>query len=351
MDFVPPDKMFNNSYVYHSSMSNTMNKHFTDAAQTLGKLFPQQILEIGSNDGVFLKHWPTDTTQAVEPCANFADITNKMGYTTHCDWWSLDLAVALETKFDLIYAANCLCHIQDIHDALDGIYHALTDNGIFVAEDPSLLEMLKRNSYDQIYDEHAHMFCTSSLSNIASAHGLEIADVEPLSVHGGSNRTYFKKSNNKIIATSPRVHQNIKNEYYDGATSLYSLKSFATRVQQSRFELVKTLYSMKEAGNKIISYGATSKSTTVFNYCNIGSDIIDCIVDTTPSKQGKLSPGTHIPVVSRDEGMKDANVVFLGAWNFKDEILQKEQKFLEQGGIFITHVPNVSVISYEQSIK
>jgi methylation protein EvaC len=105
------------------------------------------------------------------------------------------------------------------------------------------------------------------------------------------------------------------------------------------------LNKFKKNGKKIISYGATYKSATIFNYCGIGPDLFDCIVDTTPNKQGKFSPGMHIPIVSPEEGFDNSvDYAFLGAWNFTKEIMQKEQSYIDRGGRFITHVPSARLI-------
>ena len=123
---------------------------------------------------------------------------------------------------------------------------------------------------------------------------------------------------------------------------------FAKRVKKSKKDLLELLHDIKDGGNKIVSYGDTSKSTSVFNYCGIGPDLIDCITDTTPDKQGKLSPGTHIPVVSPEEGFDDSvDYAFLGAWNYLEEITKKESEFLRRGGQFITHVPEVRTLRGE----
>ena len=101
---------------------------------------------------------------------------------------------------------------------------------------------------------------------------------------------------------------------------------------------------LKKKKKKIISYGATYKSTTIFNYCKINPKIIDYVTDTTLNKQGKFTPGTHIKIISPKVGMnKTVDYAFLGAWNFKKEIFKKEKNFLKKGGRFITHVPKVKI--------
>ena len=345
-EFVKPELMFNDSYVYVSSMSQTMRTHFTNTASSLKEGFsPTKVLEIGSNDGVFIKNFDSNDTIAVEPCSNFAEITNDKGYHTYPEFWTTALSSQIledHGKQDLIFSANCMCHIQDLDDAFTAIKALLSDVGVFVFEDPALDKMIERNSYDQIYDEHAHIFSVTALKNILNNNGLDIFRVDNLSVHGGTNRLYVKHKNNNKFSIQTSVDLNLQREQELGLKKYSTYVKFAKKVKQSKSDLVNLLDTLKKQGKKIVSYGATSKSTTVFNYCGITTDQIDYIVDTTPHKQGKLSPGTHIPVVSPETGFNDSvDVAFLGAWNFEDEILSKESNFIESGGFFVSHVPQV----------
>ena len=349
MEFVKPEKMFNDNYVYHSSMSQTMRDHFKDAATKLKNDFrPQRVLEIGSNDGAFIRHFHKQSTIAVEPCGNFAELTNKKGYTTYNEFWDQNLAERLLSesgKRDMIYSANCMCHIQDLDDAFMAVKKLLSPSGVFVFEDPSLSRMMVRRSYDQIYDEHAHIFSVIALDKLLSKHDLEIFKVENLEVHGGSNRIYVKHRDNIFIEIDSSVSENIFSERHLGLDNIEAYKEFAKDVNKSKERLVSLLTRYKNQGKKIISYGATSKSTTVFNYCGITSELIDYIVDTTKDKQGKLSSGVHIPVVEAPDAIDNSiDIAFLGAWNYEKEIVNKEESFLKRGGVFVTHVPGVRTI-------
>ena len=350
-DFVKPEMMFNEDYKYNTSLSTPMVNHFKSVADMLAQEFkPNTVLEIGSNDGPFISNFPSETSYCVEPCDNFAKITGDMGYKTRTEFWTTELSKKIEDdigKVDLIYSANCICHIQDLDDCFQAVANLLSDKGVFVFEDPSLLRMLERGSYDQIYDEHAHVFSVTALDNILRKNGLILFDVNNLSVHGGSNRIYAKKSNipsNNTI--SPNVYNNLKEEDEFGVSNFQTYEIFANRVKESKDRLHRQLTNLRHNGKKIVSIGATSKSTTVFNYCGIDSSVIDCITDTTPDKQGLLAPGSHIPVVDRESvDLNDYDYAFLGAWNFKDVIANKERDFVRNGGKFITHVPEIMVFS------
>jgi methylation protein EvaC len=214
---------------------------------------------------------------------------------------------------------------------------------MFIFEDPSLAEVINNNSYDQIYDEHPHVFSVIALDNLLRRNGLQITRVENLSVHGGSNRIHAMKIGKGIIHES--VENNKAYERILGLDKFETFKGFAQRVKQSKKDLIKLLTQCKKENKKVISYGATSKSTTIFNYCGIGPDLIEYITDTTPEKQHKLSPGVHIPIIPPEDGFDNSvDYAYLGAWNFIEEISKKEKDFVDRGGKFITHVPIVKFI-------
>ena len=345
MEYVDPPLMFNDNYSYRGSMSKTMVNHFKE----FSNLFENKdinVLEIGSNDGVFLKNWDSQKTIAVEPCGNFAKETNDLGYKTYAEFWTLDLSNRIKEThgtMDLIFAANCICHIPDLDQTFKAIHNLLGDKGIFVFEDPSLAQMINNNSYDQIYDEHPHIFSVIALNNLLKQNNLKIIKVDNTSVHGGSNRIWVVKNTNPINSDKS-VKNNIEFEKVLGLDKIATFKKFAKKVEQSKKDLIDLLNRCKKQNKKVISYGATSKSTTIFNYCEIKSDLIHYIIDTTPEKIGKLAPGSHIPIISSNGIDKDVDIAYLGAWNFATEIMNKESDFINNGGKFITHVPLVKFI-------
>ena len=321
-----------------------MVNHFKETAEMLKMKFkPKKVLEIGSNDGPFICNFPKEDSICVEPCDNFARVTADMGYITSTEFWTTELSDKIKDSngyMDMIYAANCICHIQDLDDAFKAVKNLLTPSGVFVFEDPSLLRMLERGSYDQIYDEHAHVFSVIALDNLLRRNGLKIFSVDNLSVHGGSNRIYASHIDSGLAGDS--VRQNINEEMVFGLDQFETYEIFADRVKTSKKVLNRKLSNLTKNGKRIVSIGATSKSSTVFNYCGIDSSLIECVTDTTPAKQGLFTPGSHIPVVSRDSvNLNDYDYAFLGAWNFKEVIANKESEFVKSGGKFITHVPEV----------
>ena len=347
-NFVPPKKMFNDKYAHRASASITMQKAYKHLAYKIKKKFkPKSILEIGSNDGVFIKYFSNINNVGVEPCKNLADLTSKMKIETYDKFWTFQLSnkiLSKHGKFDIIYSANTISHIHNLNETFKAIENSLNSNGIFILEDPSLLKSLQKLSYDQFYDEHAYVFSITALKNITKQSGLEVFNVEELKTHGGSNRVYFKKINNKTIKISNTVNKHLLKEKNFGINKLQTYRIFANKVLRSRKNLIKIFQKLKKEKKNIIGYGATYKSSTVLNFCKIDKKFIKYFLDTTPTKAGKFTPGTHIPIRKYNGIPSDVDYAFLGAWNFKDEIFKKEKKFISRGGRFITHVPSPKIL-------
>tara|TARA_R100001377_G_scaffold6419_1_gene3472 strand:+ start:1108 stop:2283 length:1176 start_codon:yes stop_codon:yes gene_type:complete len=346
-NFVEPEQNFNDEYPYWTSKSIPMVKHFKNTANMLKKQYkPNKVLEIGSNDGTFIKNFSRDNSICVEPCGNFAKYTNeKLNYKTYSDYWNFNSSEQIKNengRMDLIYSANCISHINDLDNVFRGVKNILSDKGIFVFEDPSCLSVMKRNSYDQIYDEHPHLFSVISLNNILEKYGLTLFKVDNLEVHGGSNRIFVTHIDNRYQEIESSVEDNLIKEKKFGLNDFKTYQRFADRVKKSKDDLLKLLREAKDSNKKVMCIGATCKSSVIFNYCGIDDSLIQCISDTTPDKQNLFHPGTHIPIVDRgDININDYDFIFLGAWNFKDYIIKNEKDFK---GKFITHVPEVHCV-------
>ena len=245
----------------------------------------------------------------------------------------------------MIYSANTLTHISNLTDVFKSINSVLTKDGILIVEDPSLLECLKKNSYDQFYNEHIYVFSSIALQNILKKFNFQIFDIKNLNTHGGSIRYYIKRKHNKKIRIKSSVNTQFKKEISYGLSNFSTYKNFATRVISSKNKLIHLLNYYKNLKKIIIGYGATAKATTVLNYCNITNKLIKYFVDTTPEKQNKYMPGTKIKILKYNKkNILASDIIFLGAWNFKEEIFNKEKKFIRKGGGFLTHIPNPRTI-------
>ena len=348
LNTVPKEKMFNKNYPYKSSESFTMRNQFKILSNKIKKKFnPGLILEIGSNDGAFISNFNKRSVIGVEPCKNLANLTIKKGFRIFPNYWNQTLAkkIAKKNKIDLIYSANTLSHIENLDEIFNAIDLALTENGILILEDPSLLECIKNVAYDQFYCEHLYVFSTIALERILSKFNLTIFSVENIKTHGGSNRYYIKRNNNFIYKIDSSVKKNVIKERNYGLHKISTYKSFSKKVIKSKKGLNKIFSDLDKKNKKIIGYGATAKSCTVLNYCKIQKRLIKFFYDTTSYKIGKYLPGSKIEIKKYKKlDIKNIDYVFLGAWNFKDEIFKKEKKFIQQGGKFITHIPRPKII-------
>ncbi len=347
---IPVRKMFNSTYPYKSSMSKTMLKSFKNLAKKIKKRFkPKLFLEIGSNDGALIKNFNLKNTICVEPCSNLANITKKRGYFTYAKYWNYSLSKTIKKKFnniDVIYAANTLTHIANLNDVFKSISNILSKNGVLIIEDPSLLECIKKTSYDQFYNEHIYVFSALAVSNEIDKFGLELFDIEKINTHGGSLRFFIKRKNNKYLKISKNVTSQINTEIKFGLNKFSTYKRFASKTLDSRRKLIFLLNKIKKQKKTIVGYGATAKATTVLNYCNIDENIIDYFVDTTPDKINKFMPGKKIIIKKYHKNIYlNIDYFLLGAWNFKKEIFNKEKKFIKNGGKFIVHVPSPKIIN------
>ena len=233
---VPKEKMFNNEYPYKSSESKTMRKSFKDLAKKIKKKYkPNFIIEIGSNDGAFLKNFSKNIAVGVEPCKNLARLTVKKKYKTFSEYWNIKLAkkITKVKKADLVYSANTLSHIKKLDEIFNAINYSLSRNGILILEDPSLLSCIKNVAYDQFYCEHIYVFSTIALKNVLKKFDLEIFDIQNTKTHGGSNRYFIKKKINNIYKIKNSVRAEIRKELKFGLHKLSTYKKFSLKVKES----------------------------------------------------------------------------------------------------------------------
>ena len=353
LEFVDRERMFHDQYAFFSSTSAFMKKHFAEFAENVMRDFlagttDPLVVEIGSNDGILLQNFASRGMRhlGVEPSANVAAAAREKGVESICSFFDEETArqiVAEKGQADAILAANVMCHIPYLHSVADGIKQLLKPGGVFIFQDPYMGDILEKTSYDQIYDEHAFYFSLASVSALFAMHELEVVHLEHYNVHGGSMRYFLAHKGTRPV--SPAVTAQRDKELLLGLHRPESYDAFRLAVERSREDLMTLLVELRREGHSIVGYAATSKSTTVTNYCGITPEHLDYISDTTPIKQGKFSPGTHIPVRPYGEfagNYPDYSLLF--GWNHAEEIMGKEKEFLAKGGRWIVYVPEVKII-------
>ncbi|MDB4945224.1 MAG: SAM-dependent methyltransferase [Labilithrix sp.] len=351
-ELVDRERMFHDQYAFFSSTSTRMAEHFKRFAEDVKASWGDEkdpfVVEIGSNDGITLRNFAAQKIRhlGVEPSANVAEEARKKGVDTICKFFDADTAraiVAEHGQADAFIAANVMCHIPYIHSVVEGIAILLKPNGVVMYEDPYLGDIVQKVSYDQVYDEHAFYFSVASVSYLFGQHGMEVVDVIPQETHGGSMRYVIAHEGARPV--SPRVAAQRALEEQLGLMKAETYEELRRRIERSRDALVALLKEKKAEGKRVVGYAATSKSTTVTNYCGIGPDLVEFISDTTPIKQGKLSPGTHIPVKAYAEFQRAyPDYALLFGWNHSVEIMAKEEAFRAAGGKWLVYVPEVKVM-------
>ena len=345
-DHPKSNKIFNNKYPFYTHKSKYMVNHFNEYFNWIKKNYitsSSKILEIGSNDGTFLKNFKNENIEHLgfEPSKNVADLSKKKNNVNvineFFNFQNASNLKAFKNKTDVICAANVICHIPNLVDLIKGVDALLSKEGIFVFEEPYLGSMLNKISYDQIYDAHVYMFSALSVQKIFTEFDFELIDLLPQITHGGSMRYVIARKNKKKI--SNKVNSIIKEEISKGMNNISAFKKFKRECELSRVNFKKKIIKYKNLGKKICGYAATAKSSTVLNYCKIGKELIDFIVDSTDEKVGKFSPGMHIPIKAiKDFKTYKPDVGILFAWNHKKEILEKEKEYTQNGGVWISHV-------------
>lgn len=353
MEQPDPTKMFHGEYAFYSSTSRYMQAHFERFAHSviglLGGSSDPFVVELGSNDGIMLRHFHARGIRhlGVEPSANVADVARRHGLNTISAFFDQNLAekiVAEHGRADAILAANVMCHIPDLPGVAAGVMRLLKPDGVFIFEDPYLGDMIEKTSYDQIYDEHVFIFSATSVKRAFANYDLGLVDLLPQVTHGGSMRYVFAPKGSRPVA--PAVGEQLAKERARGLDRSDTYLRFKNNCEESRAALMGLLEKLRSEGRRVVGYGATSKSTTVTNYCGITSAHVEFISDTTPIKQGKLSPGAHILVKAYSEFVKSyPDYALLFAWNHATEIREKEQAFIAGGGRWIVYVPEVKVVA------
>ena len=336
-DHPKPETMFNENYPFFSGSSNYMISHFKSYANSLKKNYSKnnlKIIEIGSNDGTMLRNFNNKEYDAIgfEPSKNVSDKAKLEGLNSLNRFFNQKNIEDLKSNIantDIIYASNVICHVPDLNDLIKTIDRLLSKDGIFVFEEPYLGSMFEKTSYDQIYDEHIYMFSLTSVKKIFNLYDFELVDAEPQITHGGSMRYFIKRK--KQSQPSKKLVHLLDSEKKIELDTLKMCLDFKKNCEISKKNIITKIMNYKNLDYTIGGYAATSKSTTVLNYCNIDFNLIDFICDTTVEKIGKFSPGTHIPIVDMNHFHKiNPDVAYLFAWNHKEEIFKKESDYKGQ---------------------
>ncbi|MEK6947066.1 MAG: class I SAM-dependent methyltransferase [Nanoarchaeota archaeon] len=340
-DAVDPNVMFKD-YLYTSGVSTAFRNHLSQFAKSLVDRFspiPKDlVIDIASNDGTLLKFFQSYGVRVlgIEP-SNIAKLAEENGISTINDFFNEDIANKILEKHGqakIITITNAFAHIKDLDSIMKGIKLLLMKDGVFVSESQYLVDIIEKLEYDTIYHEHLRYYSLHTLLQLFEKYNMEIFDCERISSHGGSIRVYAASKGQFIKSNNIEKMLNLERKL--NLSSIETYKEFANRVYENKNDLLSLLQKIKSSGQKIVGISAPARSSTILNFCHIDSSILDYVVEKSPLKLGKFTPGTHIEVVDDSKLVEDQpDYALLLSWHLSDSIIPKIQNDGYKGKIIV----------------
>lgn len=347
---VPPEILFR-EYLWVSSTSDQIPVHFREYAEEVYERFMKPgdlVVEVASNDGCLLKTFKHHDVRllGIEPARNIANIAIEQGVPTLTEFFTTAVAKQVRKEHGpaaALISNNVFAHVNDMNDFTQAGFTLLADNGVWIIESPHALEFIKNNEFDTVYHEHISYVSLYALMPFFQRHHLNLYDVKRTAVHGGSIRMYVSK--NMRLPQSERLQGMLQEELAAGINKPETYTAFFHRVETLKQKVMTLLRQLQAQGKTIAGYGASAKGQTLLQYFGIGPDLFEYVADKAPLKQGRLTPGTHIPIVPADNILTEpTDYLFLLAWNFGDEIMRQQAEYKKRGGQFILPIPHPKVI-------
>ncbi|GLS18940.1 SAM-dependent methyltransferase [Labrys miyagiensis] len=350
-DSVPPDAIFSD-YAYFSSYSDSWVAHAKRYAEAMIGRFhlgpDSLVVEIASNDGYLLQHFKAAGVPVlgVEPAANVAETARAKGIDTEVAFFGVETArrlVAQGKRADLMAANNVLAHVPDIRDFVGGFATLLKPEGVVTFEFPHVLNLIEKVQFDTIYHEHFSYLSLVTVERVFASVGLKAIDVEELPTHGGSLRLYAAPVGSSH-QPSARLDALRAKEHAAGLDTLTGYEGFAAKVAEVKRGFLAFLAEAKAANKKIAAYGAAAKGNTFLNFCGATPADIVAVFDRSLAKQGRLLPGSQIPIHSPDKISEIApDYLVILPWNIAEEVMEQTRPLMPAGSLFVTAVPHIKM--------
>jgi hypothetical protein len=352
-EYVAPEQIFDSQYAYFSSYVGALLENARTYADLMTPRFglsaKSRVVEIASNDGYLLQYFVKKgiPVLGIEPTANTAAEGEKKGVPAIVKFFGRKTAAEVRATHgpaDLLLGNNVLAHVPDINDFVAGLKTLLAPRGVITMEFPQLLHLIAQNYFDTIYHEHFSYLSFTTVETIFAKHSLTLFDVDEVPLHGGSIRIYACHADDATKPVEPRVKAMKDREAKAGHSRLDYYLGYGEQVKATKRKLVSFLIDAKNRGKSIAAYGAPGKSTTLLNYCGIGTDFIDYTVDRSPHKQGNFMPGTRIPIRHPDAiSQTRPDYLLILPWNLREEIMSQMAHVREWECKFVVPIPEVKV--------
>ena len=352
-DYVQAEKLFSSQYAYFSSASSSWLSHarqYTEKMTAeLGLNAQSLVIEVASNDGYLLKNFVDVGIPClgIEPTDSTATAAEQLGVPVMREFFGEALGKRLAKKSqqsDLIVGNNVYAHVPEINDFTSGLKAALKPGGTMTLEFPHIMRLIEKAQFDTVYHEHFSYLSLQTVSQIFSAAGLRIFNVEELSTHGGSLRVYGCHQDDPR-STQPAVSSILQKEIQHGLQDLNTYLSFQSRAEKIKDDLLSFLIEQKRAGKKVAAYGAAAKGNTLLNYAGVKPDLIGFVCDAAQAKQGKFMPGSHIPILHPNEMLNSQfDFVLILPWNIADEVMKQNSQLVSRGKQFVIAVPILKIL-------
>lgn len=336
LDYTVPKEVMFADHTYVSGTTKTLAKHFLDTATYVTKKFygdgkGRSILDIGSNDGTQLLQYQSlgYDVLGVESCGRIADMAQEQGVDTVCDYFNEECAARINRRFDIINASGVFFHLEELHSAARAVKRSLADKGVFVVQFLYMKSIVENLAFDQIYHEHLLYYTLHTVRRLLTRHGMEAFDAYLSPIHGGSIVLFASHQGSHPV--SDRLNRMLEEEREAGTNELSSYLAFAERVERMKTDTLAYLEGAKRQAKRLYGFGAPVKGNTFLNYCGIGTQYLDYLVERNPLRRGLYSPGMHIPIILEDEVTSQPDIYLVLAWNFKKEILKNNAALIEQG--------------------
>lgn len=344
--------IFNAGYAYFSSYSDSWVRHAQHYAHAMTQRYgldhTSQVIEVASNDGYLLQHFVAEGIPAlgIEPTESTARAAIGKGVPTRVAYFGSAFGQQLADEgiaADLTVANNVLAHVPDIGDFAAGFAKVLKAEGVATFEFPHLLNLIRLVAFDTIYHEHYSYLSLLTVERIFETAGLRVFDVETLETHGGSLRVFACKEDASHVRLAA-VDAIVGEEKAAGLDTLVAYQGFQAQIAACCDSFRSFLQTARAEGKTVAAYGAAAKGNTFFNVCGVTADDIELIADRSHAKQGKLLPGSHIPIVAPEQliALKPDYVV-IAAWNLVDEVRAQLSEMDSAGTRFVTAIPTTQV--------